>query len=699
MLRSTGAAWVLACGIAASWGAVSAADRHVYLDRNADGQLNDCPNPAHNAKGIAGNTDEVSYCAGGASDGKVIGTVAGTVSASVCSSGGGAVTALRNGLLADVDRDGVRESVYGHPQACVFNMAKSDSCEVHAGTYKKAGAQCDEDCGNQSQAGLEGTPGVCDKFDCFLASFVALGDGPNLDGTGYGTAAAPGWVRAAQVNGSIDSWDPNGDKDPADGLYPAVLSGDANGNAAFDKTVCTGRSCSGDAFYGAIVGCGGSPYGQHFCRATAEANSTYIRIDSDADGSFDRNVGVFSLGSKKVHNLRIKDLVFTGYNGGNGAIDGTRPKPGTIDLNGDGATDGLVVDHIYLHANDFTLGLDNVSADRVSNEGYTENHWSAFNDHTNSGCTTPTQIQNSFLVQNNARLLNFDCGVNISCGCEIYFHDNRVLVDVDPAKVPTYTDPANGNTKTRSIVIGYYKNIDANPRQHRLWNNEFVFKRMGTSRGYFMDLQGFGNAQGGGNGSLWVYGNLFRYDPSASPKMNRFWQGFCDIQTSGYEYYLVNNTFDMDSPMDRICDSSGDLVVERNNAFLRMTALFASTATVTRRSNNATSTLSSDRSVWFDPGSFAPGAPGTHGGLTNYRPRAGGPLDGAGSCDPDGDGVKGFDWNGDGAQETVWRDLAGNTVDCTATGAALAEGAVQRGAPSDPNPPATVQNLRRTDRR
>ena len=28
-----------------------AADRHVLLDTDGDGQLNDCPNPAHNAKG------------------------------------------------------------------------------------------------------------------------------------------------------------------------------------------------------------------------------------------------------------------------------------------------------------------------------------------------------------------------------------------------------------------------------------------------------------------------------------------------------------------------------------------------------------------------------------------------------------------------------------------------------------------------
>src|SRR5262245_1511497 len=39
-------------------GAAMAADRHVYLDTNGNGILNDCPNPAHNAKGTS-NTDDL----------------------------------------------------------------------------------------------------------------------------------------------------------------------------------------------------------------------------------------------------------------------------------------------------------------------------------------------------------------------------------------------------------------------------------------------------------------------------------------------------------------------------------------------------------------------------------------------------------------------------------------------------------------
>jgi len=166
----------------------SAADRHVYLDTNGDGQLNDCPNPAHNAKLLAGNTDELWYCLGGSLDGKVIGLALGTTTNVLCTAAGGAVTAVRNGVQADVDRDGTKEFVYGHPQACVYNMAKSDSCEIHAGTYKKAGAYADAD---SLDSGL--APGAgCDKNTCWWATVVAYGYGPNLTGTGYGTSTAPG---------------------------------------------------------------------------------------------------------------------------------------------------------------------------------------------------------------------------------------------------------------------------------------------------------------------------------------------------------------------------------------------------------------------------------------------------------------------------------------------------------------------------
>ena len=224
--------------------AVTAADRHVYLDTNGDGQLNDCPNPAHNAKMLAGNTDELSYCSGGSQDGKIIGLAVGTTLSATCTAGGGTVAAVRNGVQADVDRDGTKEFVYGLPQACVYNMAKSDSCEIHAGTYQKAGAYADADSIDSGMAPGSG----CDKNNCWWATVVAYGYGPNLAGAGYGTATAPGFLRGAVMNGSTDSWDVNGNKVPDTQAgepigYPVVFSGDLNGNGAFDAAVCTDASC------------------------------------------------------------------------------------------------------------------------------------------------------------------------------------------------------------------------------------------------------------------------------------------------------------------------------------------------------------------------------------------------------------------------------------------------------------------------
>jgi hypothetical protein len=98
------------------------------LDTDGDGQLNDCPNPSHNAKGTS-NTDELSYCSGGSQAGKLIGAVSGTTTSGNCTGGGGNVTSVTNGVSADVDGDGTNERIYGHPQACTWNAALSDSCD------------------------------------------------------------------------------------------------------------------------------------------------------------------------------------------------------------------------------------------------------------------------------------------------------------------------------------------------------------------------------------------------------------------------------------------------------------------------------------------------------------------------------------------------------------------------------------------
>ena len=129
-------------------------------------------------------------------------------------------------------------------------MARSDSCEVHSGVYRRPGAYCDEDCGFGS---LGGALDNCDRYDCWQATVVAFGMGPNLTGTGYGTSSQPGLLRGARMSGSTDTWDVDGDRVPDSWAgetpgYPVVFSGDVNGNGVFDTTTCTGNACSGDAF-------------------------------------------------------------------------------------------------------------------------------------------------------------------------------------------------------------------------------------------------------------------------------------------------------------------------------------------------------------------------------------------------------------------------------------------------------------------
>jgi hypothetical protein len=224
--------WLAVVVLALGAGVSSAADRHVYLDTNGDGQLNDCPNPAHNAKATS-NTDELSYCASsGPQNGRIIGTAPGRVSAAACAADAqGAVRPLTSGSLADMDGDGTRESVYAHPQACVWNMAKSIRARCTPGPTATPGRSADESCGNQSQAGLEGN----DRRLRQVRLLPRLGRGVRRRTQprrhGVRTAAAPGWLRAAVMNGSIDSWDPNGDKDPSDGLYPRSSAGTATATA------------------------------------------------------------------------------------------------------------------------------------------------------------------------------------------------------------------------------------------------------------------------------------------------------------------------------------------------------------------------------------------------------------------------------------------------------------------------------------
>ena len=83
------------------------------------------------------------------------------------------------------------------------------------------------------------------------------------------------------------------------------------------------------------------------------------------------------------------------------------------------------------------------------------------------------------------------------------------------------------------------------------------------------------------------------------------------------------------------------------------------------------------------------------------------PTDNTGSCDPDGDGVQGVDYDNNPAtgvngQETTWRDIAGNLVDCSTSGnpgQTIDIGAIQNATSGGGgNPPSgTVTGVQRND--
>ena len=660
-----------------------AVDRHVLLDTDGDGQLNDCPNPAHNAQGTS-NTAEVQWCQGGSQAGRVIGIAAGRTSASGCTGGGGTLRALASGEIVDVDGDGSPEPVYGHPQACVYNMARSDSCDVHSGVYRRPGAFCDEDCGE----GVALTPDVCERGDCWQATVVAYGQGPNLTNTGYGTAAAPGWLRGASSNGSVDTWDVNGnripDTEPGEPTgYPVIFSGDLDADGVFDTTTCAGGVCSGDAFYGVIVGCGGGGYGSGYCSTSMPAGYSYSKIDHDANGSMDRIYGQSPPSQSAADHFIVRDIEFQRYNGGNGTSGGARFREGLIALEGsNNSTDGIKVQHIYVHSNDYSLAAS------------TESYWAVFSDSHNHQCVGHTEISESYIVQTNEKVLDDDCGPTSECGCPKSFHDNRVLTNI--------TSPRR---RASFAVFAYLKSIDAvqsgtRKKDHRFYNNEFIVQSAQTK---FWDIQEFGDdgaANGPGLGQIWFYGNVVRDRTNGVKTLNRFWPVNCTGSVDNlYEVFFFNNTFDQvyDTGSDGLgmaCSAVAERIVERNNAYYQPRFIHSTPAVAAVRSAEVCSTATSNpasctvsatgRTTWFGPG----GASGLFDGPLAFAPSATGPLAGRGSCDPDGDGVAGVDYDADGINDTNWLDLAGNIVSCPTPGSAIHIGAIQSDQSAFGSPPA-----------
>lgn len=680
--------------------ALAAVDRHVYLDLGNDNQVNDCPNPAHNTKGIAGNTSVLSYCDftdSGAHDGKVIcdevsGCKSGTVTTATCTS------PLNNGIVAiatystqlDVDGDGTRERVYRHPQACVWNMARSDSCEVHAGTYQRAGTMSDED--------AAGAVDVVDRSDCWLATVAALGHGPSLpnDGLGYGTAAEPAYLRGANMRGSIDTWDANRNKTPdaAEGLsvYAAIFSGDADldGNPKEATSCPLNNTVLGDAFYPLMWGCGSVTSGEEVCDSSLGAGETRPRVDTDGDGTFDTQLPG---GPRDVSHFVVQDIEGTGYGGGPVSCsgNGVREKLGHFSIGGDGSSGGFVADRIYFH--------DNAYSNLCANEHYV----AIFGDDENGGCAVDHEIRNSHLVLDNRFIINDDSdswgGGDIESGCGWYFHDNRAEIRGNTGCV--------GQGCRKGLIR--FKSVDSlqsgtRPKRFRIVNNEFVW---GAATGdgtfpWFIHTECIGECGpfNPGWGEFWYVGNLFRFKAGST---GGDWAGFSCLSdgspdSHAYQYLSFNNTWDFAQAaaetaktLDTFCNQTGELIVQRNNAYYRATSVNTDAGDTVRRANNVCSqsaqtdctTDATGRAGWW--GGAAPLTSGTwdvgvNAGLLNYVPRSGGPLyekSGVGACDPDGAGGAGWDIDWDGDQDTIWTDLAGNTVRCDAVNDALSIGAIQ----------------------
>jgi len=75
-----------------------------------------------------------------------------------------------------------------------------------------------------------------------------------------------------------------------------------------------------------------------------------------------------------------------------------------------------------------------------------------FSDSHNGSCTKWTEIKNSYLIQNNEKLIDDDCGVGDDCGCPRNLHDNRIVMDVTchapPAAASSCSSTSSRSTPT-----------------------------------------------------------------------------------------------------------------------------------------------------------------------------------------------------------------------------------------------------------
>jgi hypothetical protein len=318
-------------------------------------------------------------------------------------------------------------------------------------------------------------------------------------------------------------------------------------------------------------------------------------------------------------------------------------------------------------------------------------------------------VGNSFIVQQNEKIWVDDTQANTDSDtshCALYLHDNRILVDVNPGGD---ADTAHNPTCRNLSVVVYTKPVhvrsDGIESRYRIYNNEFVIKN-GCS-GQLFDLQGFGNVAG--QGEIWVYGNLFRNHSSLGSN----WSSIvnhqsCGAGTAAWEAKMFNNTFDINVPINKWCtaDRQGH---RREEQRLLPRHLGARVGDLDDARPRERDLLAVGSHVVHDAGFPSPASPGSatsatvdeFSGLTAYTPLSGGPLLAIATgnpCDPDGDGTAGVDYNGDGVNDTTWRDIAGSTVSCPTSGTPLTIGAIQvGGVPSDTVPARRGPGVRRTD--
>jgi hypothetical protein len=590
-------------------------------------------------------------------------------------------------------------------------MARSDSCEVHSGTYKSGGTVADED--------ASGAVDQVDRSDCWIATVAALGYGPNIpnDGLGYGTAIAPAYLRGAEMNGSTDTWDSNGNKTPDsdEGItsYPVIFSGDADlDGTPKEPTSCPlNNTVANDAFYPLMWGCGDDS--TEVCKSNLTGGYNRPRVDTDADGTFDTAI---TGSQRRVSYFRIKNIEATGYNGGPttcGPGLGVRGGLGHFNLWGDGFSSGFVADGIYFHDNAMT------------NQCRPEHYCAVFGDNDNADCAVDHEIKNSNIKVDNRFFINDDCSELDECGCGWSAHDNRIELMSNPGcdvkACPSY-DPScdQSGTWCRKGLIRL-KSTDSlqgglRPKKWRIFNDEIINSSTTANTGtwpWLIHTECIGRCGiNKGWGQFWFYGNILR-DKSGAVARRPFGGNSCSSGVYGGDarVILFNNTFDSartgaetTASLGAFCNSTDlEWSISRNNAFYRATSVNTQVAATERHttafnictegSQEGCTQNTSGRTGWFNGGTtLGTWDVGVNAGLANYVPTTGSPLFGTGSCDPDGDGTPGFDPDGNEGSEaniTSWTDILGATINCAS--GTINIGAIQGGVVA---PPAAAPSKR-----